>query len=380
MIMKNCYHIILSTLLVLGLSAANPVNALTWRARYASGYCNKLVVSPDTFLQIITLRTPTGSVSCGVESRIIGGNTVTRFHYQLQRKVNGVFQNVGAEKRHDGQTQEYRDLLYGSTYRVKVSVASSTGQDAFSYLNPCSAPIGRVYNQFGWGTFFTNELDIERFNEFNDDDLNGQLVDQHGVPNNDVFCLQTLQNNLNTLIFDCSASFGEDHWQINVEHFDAQGNVAHFTVGPFHDYVQAGQVNIFKEGWEGTFGQWFPGNYEVRIVARRDCQSPWADHIQSFTIVPGTAGCRTSGEEEAATDISIFPNPASTQITLAGFSKGLESEIVYQIFDATGSLKTSGSLTEGDTSIDIANMTNGVYLISIKAGEETFNKRFLVVK
>lgn len=79
--------------------------------------------------------------------------------------------------------------------------------------------------------------------------------------------------------------------------------------------------------------------------------------------------------------VNIYPNPTNNQITI-DFNLLDATEVSFEIFDATGrvvALHTLGNLPNGFQSItlNVSNLTNGLYLCNIKAGETVISKRII---
>ncbi len=76
--------------------------------------------------------------------------------------------------------------------------------------------------------------------------------------------------------------------------------------------------------------------------------------------------------------ISIFPNPATTQLTINNSS---ESVWVFEITNILGELIQSKTIpaTSGDLIIDISNISPGVYLYRLKAGEQEVKSDKLII-
>jgi len=71
-------------------------------------------------------------------------------------------------------------------------------------------------------------------------------------------------------------------------------------------------------------------------------------------------------KEEKSLEISFFPNPVRSQLHLQ-FSQKIHTALRYQIFNLSGSLLLSGSVTTAEevAEIDLSNFENGVYLIHL---------------
>lgn len=82
-------------------------------------------------------------------------------------------------------------------------------------------------------------------------------------------------------------------------------------------------------------------------------------------------------ENEVVTDVYVYPNP-----TDGGFKIIMPADIVneyshYYIYDLNGVMITENVLSD-ETDVDIGDMPNGVFLMKIICGDETFSK--IIVK
>ncbi|MBK9422381.1 MAG: T9SS type A sorting domain-containing protein [Flavobacteriales bacterium] len=87
---------------------------------------------------------------------------------------------------------------------------------------------------------------------------------------------------------------------------------------------------------------------------------------------------------EQTSDVHVWPNPVSdgsVQISLDGLSDQLD-RVQLDVYDAVGrqSLSTSMPVTNGslNTPLALENLTNGLYLVRITAGDQIFTSRLMV--
>jgi hypothetical protein len=67
-------------------------------------------------------------------------------------------------------------------------------------------------------------------------------------------------------------------------------------------------------------------------------------------------------ETVAATEVSVFPNPAQNEIN---FAVETSNAAIIHLFDISGRMINSYSVTSDHTTVDISNLTNGVYSYSL---------------
>ena len=125
------------------------------------------------------------------------------------------------------------------------------------------------------------------------------------------------------------------------------------------------------------------GAYRMRVIAGwgTDCYTVSANgygacglyeygNFDDFTVnITSNVGIT----ETKLTDLSIYPNPASSMLNL---NSNLIGES-YSIIDPLGKVVSKGTINSLNSSIDINNLTNGVYLLWIN---QKVNKAFRILK
>lgn len=117
-----------------------------------------------------------------------------------------------------------------------------------------------------------------------------------------------------------------------------------------------------------------PGYYNicVEITAANGCTDTYCDssvyifktdaEIISVTVVGGPTGIK----ETATNQLSIYPNPSIDVLTIeTQTGKG-----IYQLLDITGKTLLQGSVTSTKFTLDISNLSSGVYFISVADGDK----------
>ena len=108
--------------------------------------------------------------------------------------------------------------------------------------------------------------------------------------------------------------------------------------------------------------------------------------IRSLCCYPGSCGGRDISVVcpsvlENSFEVDVYPNPASNSIFL-NVKTGVDQEINYSIFNYFGTSVLSNNITANekgqivDYEIDLSSLTNGLYLIRIKVGNEFISKQF----
>jgi hypothetical protein len=82
-------------------------------------------------------------------------------------------------------------------------------------------------------------------------------------------------------------------------------------------------------------------------------------------------------ENEIVADVSVYPNPTNGRFKIIMPESIIDGYSCCFIYDINGVLIIEKTMA-AETDVDIGNMPNGVYLLKIINGEETFSK--IIVK
>lgn len=72
--------------------------------------------------------------------------------------------------------------------------------------------------------------------------------------------------------------------------------------------------------------------------------------------------------------ITIYPNPASSFIEISNSSK---TAIVISVYNILGDIVLSNTVAEGLKTIDISNLSSGIYIVAFNDGEEVRTQRLV---
>jgi hypothetical protein len=81
------------------------------------------------------------------------------------------------------------------------------------------------------------------------------------------------------------------------------------------------------------------------------------------------------GIQEINTEISIYPNPASTFFTI---KNPTDKASQLEIFDATGRIVYSGILRKGSSTVEIENWAKGLYLIILHQENNRYTQQIII--
>ena len=93
-------------------------------------------------------------------------------------------------------------------------------------------------------------------------------------------------------------------------------------------------------------------------------------------IKPGdVTGVNNLASDQA---FAVYPNPASTSITIAGNT--WNSPVEYAIYDVLGNRMAQGSLSEKSGTVNTSSYTTGMYFAKLQSGQKETALRFLIEK
>ncbi len=99
------------------------------------------------------------------------------------------------------------------------------------------------------------------------------------------------------------------------------------------------------------------GNHDVRINASGSNQWQW--NLDKVTLSPASA----SKSINVTADLNVSPNPASSIANVNGLISG--EAYTYQLLNVNGALVATAALDTSNNTIDVSNLSSGMYFINI---------------
>lgn len=90
---------------------------------------------------------------------------------------------------------------------------------------------------------------------------------------------------------------------------------------------------------------------------------------------PATVGLN----ENVLNQVSLFPNPATDKVTI-DLGASVSGDVSWIIYDLKGAKLATGEISETRSDISLAELNNGVYLLTIESGASVSNHKLQVVK
>jgi len=278
----------------------------------------------------------------------------------------------------------FSDLPH-DTYRAKVerpSIAENEcGEDRFGNIIKGRKCVFNTSGQFlGFvGTFdntpFGNQFPIFTTNtvivgETVDPDVSYTFIDLPETGSESAYDFGEIA------LMDASNSENYNLWWLSI-----------FEDGPTFDRYKSngwtdGTISTFNlsEFWGATAGWDFEEfhSYAVQFaVQNRQCRlGGWANLNRTFFICPAGTGCKFGIEEK---EISVSPNPAINVIELHNFVPSSDKGYIISIADMSGRIIMNTPLTSDI--VDISNLANGMFIVSIlNEKERVFTSKLIVEK
>lgn len=136
------------------------------------------------------------------------------------------------------------------------------------------------------------------------------------------------------------------------------------TIGEIIKTSDGGVLMVGKSNGDGTYGV---NHVFVGKIGPNDSIPDWVNPI--VTNIVGF------DEPDLFDGISIYPNPASTELIIS--SENLSS-IQFTLFDALGNVVLEDEMNNGDLSLDVSSLENGVYFLSTRSNNSSTARKVIV--
>ena len=139
-----------------------------------------------------------------------------------------------------------------------------------------------------------------------------------------------------------------------------------------HNLRTTGGVEMFDSGYYGP-GYQFSHTFTIPGVTTYICD-PHPNSMYGTVTVTATA----SVGEQGLFNFNISPVPASDIINISLNSFG-NNQIAIEVYDLLGRLNQSiiSNVVNGKTSLDISELSRGIYVLKVISGTTTSVKRFI---
>lgn len=139
-----------------------------------------------------------------------------------------------------------------------------------------------------------------------------------------------------------------------------------------------GGIKVISAGAGATVIPTSPGMYNIYATSRSVCGSGPRSDIFPYDVL-NCAPVATAVEDvkETPKEISFYPNPANNSFELIIPSKGTAQ---VKLISLTGQVVKQFQVQDQQTTINVADVTPGLYILNVVSNEETLNKQIEIVK
>lgn len=99
-----------------------------------------------------------------------------------------------------------------------------------------------------------------------------------------------------------------------------------------------------------------------------------ADFIGGVGLLLRTMDFTTHTQESLSTNLKVFPNPTTAQITI---DRSQDTEAAFKIYDSTGKVMMEGDFNHQQKTIQVEHFPNGIYFIHVESHGDAAIKKFI---
>ena len=110
------------------------------------------------------------------------------------------------------------------------------------------------------------------------------------------------------------------------------------------------------------------------IFAGTDAIDIWKRQLPEIAVTTGISEKRYN-----ELSFSVYPNPASEVVTLT-MNKAFNEKVIMNIYNATGMLIKTETLLQNQQQINMGDLSNGLYIIEIRAKSWAGKQKLLIQK
>lgn len=132
--------------------------------------------------------------------------------------------------------------------------------------------------------------------------------------------------------------------------------------------IAPGSWNLYATSYTAV------ANGNITLAIRQLTAYPWRDFGIDDVYFGECADANTGISENSQSAFSLFPDPASSIITLHSSAFLAQP---YFIYDIAGQLVKTGSISGNETSFSIAELSDGIYFLQIREAEKIKTLKFI---
>lgn len=121
------------------------------------------------------------------------------------------------------------------------------------------------------------------------------------------------------------------------------------------------------------------GSYEITVTHKKaTLVNPGGNPEQAYSLIlSGITGVPSGIEDLKEKMFSVWPNPANDVLNIS-FANGIEQGASASIYDVQGRLVRNAKLTATDNVVDVQDLANGLYMVSVTNGNKTEVEKVII--
>ena len=167
--------------------------------------------------------------------------------------------------------------------------------------------------------------------------------------------------------FDWANDGSSNNQQITIR----VGDMVRWTWGPgTHNLRAISGTESFNSGYHTGPGYVFSHTFNQIGSTDYVCDPHSGNQYGTVTVT-----ATSSVEDRNKLNFSVYPNPASDRVTIQLPTTSVKSELV--IYDYTGRKVKSNLSIENNTSIDVSNLSSGIYIFRVISSDKVGIQHFI---
>ncbi|MHB8259873.1 MAG: T9SS type A sorting domain-containing protein [Bacteroidia bacterium] len=142
-------------------------------------------------------------------------------------------------------------------------------------------------------------------------------------------------------------------------------------------FLNLGSPSFYQATYDTTINySWYQNATNALVVSLNQKPSGLAKEIQYLA----GSSANISSVKQNVSSINLYPNPAKDEINLSISQFDHSKANSVEVYNTIGECVHRQTITSSNSQINVSNLAEGVYNISIISGEAMINKRLVIVK
>ncbi len=140
--------------------------------------------------------------------------------------------------------------------------------------------------------------------------------------------------------------------------------------------LEPSEAGIFSQDSLTNTIHWNP-NYEgpatIKVRSISDCgESAWSDSLIIQTFM-----CLGTEENNFANKLRVYPNPATSTLFVE-LENCTQQSYNIEVYNSVGSSVFSSKVLNKNTTIDVSNWNNGIYVVKVLSGKNNYSRKVVI--